>query len=173
MLKTIVDDYINLDYLINSLDIWNNNIFLQLKENHIGLCDKKTPETHTTKIKKFIRTFNKDMSRMTDTCCCNAVINDKNILFRLYSHKNKHIFFISIEEEYYHCVMTGIIDSDEDKFLFVGVENSHPFYVSEKISYANSDGSGPNIEIYYEMDYYELYEIINEHFNDFSNDKWH
>jgi hypothetical protein len=70
--------------------------------------------------------------------------------------------------------MVGIIDSDEDKFLFVGVENSHSFYVSNNVSYANSDGSAPDIDIDHENDdFYSIYDIICKNFNDFSENKWH
>lgn len=173
MFNTIVDNYIDLDLLINSLDVWNNNIFKQLNKNHVGLCDKKTPTIHTTKINKFIVRFKKSIIYMTETHYCNAIINGRNILFKLCSHEHKHIFFIVIKMQYHYFSMVGIIDNDIDMFLFVGVENSHPFYINENISYGNSDGSTSNIKIDHETECYELFDTMSKHFNDFANDKWH
>ena len=175
MIKTIVDKYIDFDELIKCEHIYNNKLIIRIqKDSHISICDEKTPNDYVKKTKKLVNKF-VEFNDMKKLCSLDADIHDVNIKFILYSINNYYSFSAVITGEYKHFSIFGLIDDNKNKFIFLGEEGCHPYFITDSISYGNSYGSGPEItnEVNDKPDYFEIIGVTEQYFSDFSENKYH
>lgn len=97
---------------------------------------------------------------------------DKLITFKT-EDNNMILFFISLNcSRWSGIYFYGLIKKDTKEYVFVGIENCHPFIMSNNFDYCDSDGSGPNIECESD-DSEELLKQMQHYYEQFLGNRYH
>jgi len=104
---------------------------------------------------------------------CNKNKTQYNEVTYLSNDNNILLFHIVFEREYEYLNMYGAISMTAKKYLFAGVQNSHPFLFTHNYSYGNSDGSGPDFPNCDETDDIEILYRLKKYHGEFMQNKYH
>lgn len=139
--------------------IWYDSFFKINANIHIG--DEKAPKRKQRSYEKFIDDFyyiaKNNNNVFSEIIYFEEYFIEYKVLYYLYHYDDENSKNINDNsEKYVFCFessgdsklqMLGIIDNKTNNYLIIGTDNYHPFYHNNKISYFNSDGSGPDMDI--------------------------
>lgn len=69
--------------------------------------------------------------------------------------------------------MIVLIDAHNEKFIMIGTDYGHPFIETDKFSYCNSDGSGPNLELNKKISSHKILKQLKKYYIEFCKNKYH
>lgn len=149
----IFEKYINLIDLCQLIidDKERINIFLQKNKNYKHYVDN---DMDSLRKKYFYVYDNNSYLKMIEKASAynytknNELINlNINYPVKIISYSstqdNYHIYYIKIgdEDTYRQFEMFGIIDDTTNKYIFIGLDEHHPFIYANEFEYHQSDGS--------------------------------
>lgn len=100
-----------------------------------------------------------------------------------FSHDDNHLIYIRGEHKTGLCMLTEyIIAHNNTDYVIIGSLTSHPFVMTNKFIYENSDGSGPDFFPKHgvtsnhrvkKLTSNEIYDKLTEYYESFVNNKFH
>ena len=164
MIDIILDKYFKYDITTEYKDA-----FPLLDDDRLTLLNRKTPRSKKVEILEFILTFMKVKFKMK------YMFQTENVMFKRFKSKKQHIV---IFQHTYHdgriYVIHGIIDDENKKFLFIGEDEQHPFYIYNDTSYGNSTVTGPGIHVldFPNLTANEITDVLLEYYMMFANNAY-
>ena len=143
--------YINFDKLFSDFSetiCWSNCIYYK-NDNYITLCDEKKDLPKDKYKVKFLNTFkNCDFKHHGEEKCTYGLTRFNITTFRCTKSKKYLIEIMYDYDTYGGYTLTGVIDDESKKFLFL--QNDHPVICTNNYCYYYSHGNEPSWIYYYE-----------------------
>jgi hypothetical protein len=88
------------------------------------------------------------------------------------TNMNIIVFYVEFIRHFEYLKIMGAISISTYQYVFVGTNGAHPFLISDKFEYYNSDGSGPDFPTC-DIDVYTQINWMEKFFNEFVSDEYH